>query len=147
MAKVEQQITINAPAEKVFNYLADITKHGEWGNPGQKLQVEKTSAGPIGQGSTFKSVGQQFGTQNDTVTIREYVPNQKVVYESQGKAGILRHAFEITPSGNGVQVMKSADVVKAGFPFVLFQPIVQTFVLPGALKSDLERIKAKVEGS
>ena len=100
MAKVEQQITINAPAEKVFNYLADITKHGEWGNPGQKLQVEKTSAGPIGQGSTFKSVGQQFGTQNDTVTIREYVPNQKVVYESQGKAGILRHAFEITPSGN-----------------------------------------------
>lgn len=149
MAKVEQQITINALAEKVFNYLADITKHGEWGNPGQKLQVEKTSAGPVGQGSTFKSVGQQFGTQNDTVTIREYVPNQKVVYESQGKAGILRHAFEITASasGSGVQVAKSVDVVKAGFPFVLFQPIVQTFVMPGALKSDLERIKAKVEGS
>ena len=147
MAKVEQQVTINAPAEKVFNYVADITKHGEWGNPGQKLQVEKTSAGPVGQGSTFKSIGRQFGTQNDTVTITEYVPNQKVVYESQGKAGLLRHAFELTPSGSGVQLSKSADVVKAGFPFVIFQPIVQAFVMPGALKSDLERIKAKVEAS
>lgn len=142
-----QQITINAPAEKVFNYVADISKHGEWGNPGQRLHVEKTSQGPIGQGSTFKSVGKQFGTQNDTVTITEYVPNQRVVYESQGKAGHIRHSIDIAPSGSGVQVTKSFDVVKAGFPFVIFQPIVKTFILPGALKSDLERIKAKVEGS
>lgn len=143
----EQEITINAPAEKVFNYVADISKHGEWGNPSQKLQVEKTSAGPVGQGSTFKSVGQQFGRQDDTVTITEYVPNQRVVYESQGKAGHIRHAFEITPSGSGVQVTKSFDVVKAGFPFVIFQPIVKTFVLPGALKKDLQRIKEHLEGS
>jgi uncharacterized protein YndB with AHSA1/START domain len=147
MAKVQQQITVNAPAEKVFNYVADISKHGEWGNPGQKLQVEKTSAGPIGQGSTFKSTGQQFGTQNDTITITEYVPNQRVAYESQGKAGLLRHSFEIAPSGSGVQLTKSADVLKAGFPFVIFQPIVKAFVMPGALKSDLGRIKAKLEGS
>ena len=142
-----QQITINAPAEKVFNYVADISKHGEWGNPGQKLQVEKTSAGPVGQGSTFKSVGHQFGRQDDTVTITEYAPNRRVVYESQGKAGTLRHWFEITPSGSGVEVQKGFDIVKAGFPFVIFAPVVKTFVAPGALKSDLGRIKAKVEGS
>lgn len=142
-----QQITISGPAEKVFNYVADISKHGEWGNPGQKLQVEKTSAGPIGQGSTFKSVGQQFGTQNDTVTITEYVPNQRVVYESQGKAGHLRHFFELSPAGSGTELKKGFDVVKAGFPFVLFVPIVTTFLAPANLRSDLERIKAKVEGS
>lgn len=142
----EQEITINAPAEKVFNYVADISKHGEWGNPSQKLQVEKTSAGPVGQGSTFKSVGQQFGRQDDTVTITEYVPNQRVVYESQGKAGHIRHAFEITPSGSGVQVTKRFDVVKPGFPFVIFLPLAKAFTLPGALKSDLQRIKEKVEG-
>lgn len=142
-----QQVTINAPAEKVFNYVADISKHGEWGNPGQKLQVEKTSAGPIGQGSTFKSVGQQFGTQNDSVTITEYVPNQRVVYESQGKAGHIRHSFEIAPADGGVQVTKSFDAVKASGLFAIFQPIAKAFILPGALKADLERIKAKVEAS
>ena len=143
----QQQITINAPQEKVFNYLADISKHGEWGNPSQKLQVEKTSEGPIGQGSTFRSTGQQFGRQEDTVTITEYVPNQRIVFESQGKAGVLRHTIEIAPSGDGVAVTKGYEIVKAAFPFMLFVPIVTTFVAPGAIKSDLERIKAKMEGS
>ncbi len=142
-----QKILINAPQEKVFSYLADISKHGEWGNPSQKLQVEKTSVGPIGQGSTFHSTGQQFGRQDDTVTIKEYAPNRRVVYESQGKAGLMRHSFDIEPSGSSVEVSKSFEAVKAGFPFVLFEPIVMAFVAPGALKSDLERIKAKLEGS
>ena len=143
----EQQIVINAPAEKVFSYLADISKHGEWGQPSQKLQVEKTSEGPIGQGSTFRSVGQQFGRQEDTVTITEYVPNQRVVYESQGKAGHIRHAFQLAAADGGTRVTKSFDVVKAGFPFALFLPMAKAFIIPGALSSDLKRIKAKVEAS
>jgi len=142
-----QKIAINAPQEKVFNYVADIAKHGEWGHPSQKLQVESTSVGPIGQGSTFRSVGHQFGRQEDTVTITEYAPTRRVAYESQGKAGQLRHWFEISPSGGGVELEKGFDVIRAGFPFVIFQPIVTTFIAPGALKRDLERIKAKVEGS
>lgn len=142
-----QTITINAPAEKVFAYVADISKHGEWGHPSQKLHVEKTSDGPVGQGSTFASVGQQFGEQHDTVTITEYKPNERVVYESEGKAGQLRHFFVITPAAGGVEVTKGFDIVRAGFPFALFAPVVTTFIAPGALKGDLERIKAKLEGS
>jgi len=140
-----QKVTINAPQDKVFTYVADISRHGEWGDPSQKLQVEKSSEGPVGQGSTFRSVGHQFGRQEDTVTITEYTPNRRVVYESQGKAGHLRHWFEITPSGAGVEVEKGLEVVKAGFPFVIFRPFVTTFISPGALKRDLERIKTKVE--
>ena len=144
---VEQQITVDAPAEKVFTYLADISKHSEWGQAQHKLTVEKTSDGPVGQGSTFRSVGYQFGKNEDTVTIVEYVPNQRVVYESQGKAGVIRHSFDLKPDGGGVQVTKSFDVVKAGFPFALFLPMARAFILPGALSADLQRIKAKVEGS
>jgi uncharacterized protein YndB with AHSA1/START domain len=143
----QQQMAMNASQEKVFNYLSDLSKHGEWGNPSQKLHVEKTSDGPIGQGSTFRSTGEQFGKQEDTVTITEYAPNQRVVYESQGKAGVLRHTIEITPSDDGVTVTKGFEIVKAGFPFMLFVPIVTTFIAPGAIRSDLERIKARVEGS
>jgi hypothetical protein len=81
------------------------------------------------------------------VTITDYVPNQRVVYESQGQAGHIRHTLEVAPAASGVQLTKSFEVVKAGFPFVIFQPIVKAFILPGALKADLERIKAKVEAS
>jgi len=143
----EQQIVMNAPAEKVFGYLADITKHGEWGNPSQKLQVTKTSDGPVGQGSTFASVGHQFGRNDDTVTITEHVPNSRLVYESNGKAGLCRHGFDIAPAEGGVRVTKRFEAVQPKMPFALFLPIVSAFLLPANLRADLARIKAKVEGS
>jgi uncharacterized protein YndB with AHSA1/START domain len=143
---VEKQITINAPVEKVFGYLADITKHSEWGQAGHKLEITKTSEGPVGQGATFASVGHQFGTNNDTVTITEYVPNQKVVYEAEGNAGVIRHGFTLASADGGTQVTKSFDIVQGKFPFALFAPMAKMFVVPNGLQGDLQRIKAKLEG-
>jgi uncharacterized protein YndB with AHSA1/START domain len=143
----EKSITINAPAEQVFAYVADITKHPEWAQPGHKLEIEKTSEGPVGQGSTFRSVGHQFGRNEDTVTITEYAPNQRVVYEASGNAGLLRHTFELAPADGGSQLTKRFEAVQAKFPFSIFLPIVSAFVLPGALSGDLRRIKEKLEAS
>jgi uncharacterized protein YndB with AHSA1/START domain len=142
-----QSIAINAPQEAVFAYVADISKHGEWSNPSQKLQVEKTSEGSIGVGAAFKSTGEQFGKQHDVVRITEYVPNQKVVYESEGNAGLIRHVFEVSPTGTGVQLTKTFEAVKPKFPLNVMLPIINGFIQPGALKSDLGRIKANLEGS
>lgn len=144
---VQKEITINAPVEQVFTYLADITRHSEWGKADHKLEVKKTSEGPVGQGSTFQSVGHQFGKNEDTVTITEYVPNQRVVYEANGNAGLLRHAFDVAPSDGGTRVTKTFEPVKAKFPFALFLPVAQAFIVPGGLQGDLERIKAQLEGA
>ena len=147
MAGVEKQITIGAPAEKVFGYLADVPRHSEWAQPQHKLEIEKTSDGPVGQGTTFKSTGHQFGRNEDTVTITEYVPNQRIVYESDGNAGLMRHSFELAPAEGGTRVTKGFEAVQAKFPFRLFLPVVSAFVLPGALNGDLQRIKEKLEES
>lgn len=144
---VQQSMTINASPETVFGYVADITKHPEWAQAGHKLQIEKTSEGPAAKGATFASVGHQFGENHDTVTITEYEPGKRVVYEADGNAGTLRHWFEVSPADGGTQLTKGLDVVKAKFPFALFVPIVTTFIAPGGLRGDLSRIKAKLEGS
>ncbi len=144
---VEKQMVINAPVEQVFPYLADITRHAEWGQAGHKLEIEKTSEGPVGQGSTFRSIGHQFGRNEDTVTITEYVPDQRIVYESEGSAGTIRHSFDLAPADGGVQVTKGFDVVQAKFPFSIFAPIVTAFLTPGNLQGDLQRIKEKIEGA
>ena len=142
----EKQVTINVPVEKAFAYLADITLHSEWGEAQHKLDITKTSDGPVGQGATFRSIGHQFGRNEDAVTITDYVPNQRVVYESSGSAGDIRHSLSFTPAGSGVQVTKGMEVVQAKFPFSLFAPIVTAFITPRGLARDLERIKAKLEG-
>ena len=56
MAIVERSTTIDAPAERVFDYVADITRHPEWA--GHKLEVVVKSQGPVQAGSTFETVGQ-----------------------------------------------------------------------------------------
>ncbi len=147
MGRVEQSITINASPEAAFGYVADISKHIEWAQPGHKLSIEKTSEGAVGQGSTFASVGHQFGENNDTVTITEFVPNERVVYESEGNVGVIRHSFELSGSGEGVELMKTFDPVSTKMPFTILSPIAKLLSVPGTLRGDLKRIKEKLEAS
>ncbi len=142
----EKQITISAPAEKVFGYLADFPRHSEWAQ--HRLKVEQTSPGAVGRGTTFKSVGHQMGRDSeDSVTVTEFVPNQKIAFEAEGREGRFRHWIQLQPGDGGVQVTKGFGVVKANFPFSLMMPIVTAFVAPSGLNGDLKRIKAKVEES
>ena len=143
---VEKQLMINAPADKVFSYIADFPRHSEWAQ--HKLKVDQTSQGPVGQGTTYKSVGHEMGRDNeDTVTIAEFVPNQKLVFEVQGNAGHFRHWFQLKPADGGAELAKGFEVLKANFPFSLLLPVAMLFMVPGGLNGDLKRIKAKVEGS
>ena len=147
MARVEQSMEINASPEAVFNYVADISKHGEWAQPGHKLTIEKTSEGPVAQGTTFSSVGHQFGENHDTVTITEFVQNERVVYNAEGSAGVIQHSFELSASGDGVELTKTFDPLSTKMPFTIFAPIAKLLSVPGSLRGDLERIKEQLEAS
>ena len=145
MARVERQISISAPAERVFTYVADFPRHGEWA--GSSLQIEKTSEGPVGAGATFKSVGRQFGRDNhDNLTVKEFVPNEKIVFESVGDAGLLQHHFLLKEEGGTTILAKGLEPLRTAGLFKLLAPIVMAFVAPRGFDGDLERIKAKLEG-
>jgi uncharacterized protein YndB with AHSA1/START domain len=147
MMAATQQIVINAPADLVFAYVSDITKHPEWTNPGHKVEIKKTSEGPVAQGSTFEHTGQQFGEQHDIVTIKEFVPPQRLVYEADGSAGLIRHIVTLAPAEGGTQVTKTFEIVKPKFPLNILAPLVNAFLQPAAIRKDLGRMKAKLEGS
>ena len=91
MARIEQSATVNVPPEKAFDYLADVTRHIEWGS--HLSSADKTSDGPVVVGSTFATVGKLFGTHEAEVKITELVPNQKITFESQDDSGHFRHEF------------------------------------------------------
>lgn len=144
MGRWESQITIKASVEKVFDYVADIARHPEWAsNP---LEVRKTSAGPPGVGATFSSTGKFMGTHKDEVTIAEYSPPTRLVFESRGDAGHMRHWFALREQGGSTMLTKGTESVKPSFLSRLAAPLIARAV-PKGLRKDLDKIKANVEGS
>lgn len=147
MARViERQITITAPIERVFNYLADFARHAEWA--AHPLRLEQTSQGPVGPGAIFTSVGHQFGRDNeDKITVTEVVPSEKIVFDSEGGAGRFRHYFLLEEEDGGTRLTKGVELLKPSFLLRLLSPIVAAFrVTARAFDGDLGRIKAKLEG-
>ncbi len=144
MSSIERQTTVSAPAAEVFSYLADIGRHGEWA--GHNLLIEKTSPGPVGVGSTFACEGHQMGTHRGQVTVTEFAPNSKVVYESQDDTGHFRHYFVLLEEGGATRVTKGVEPLKMAPMFRILSPIANAFLVPRGLEGDLKRIKAKLEG-
>jgi len=145
MATIEKQTTINAPAEKVFKYLSDFPRHGEWA--AHRLQIKQTSEGAVGVGTTFACVGHMMGQDHaDQVTITEFVPNSRIAFESVGDAGQWRHYIQLQEESGGSRLTKGSEILKPSLMTRFLGPVAKMFVIPAALNGDLQRIKAKLEG-
>jgi uncharacterized membrane protein len=144
MARYSKETTINAPAEKVFNYVSDFPRHSEWAQ--NNLEVTASSPGPTAAGSTFNTVGHALGAQRESQTVTEYEPGKRFTFESKGALGITRNSFDLAPAGTGTRVTKSLEFVKPSF----LARVVSLKVghdAPKALEEDLRRIKQKLEAS
>ncbi len=81
MPKVERSITINAPVEKVFNYVDDPMASLEW-MPGL-MEVKDVSGSGVGRHIKwrYKMVGILI---DGETTITEHVPNERIVEQTKG---------------------------------------------------------------
>ena len=141
MAKYSSETTINATPERVFDYVADMTKHGEWGDHG--LQVTRTSA-ENGVGATYSSTAKQFGTQRESQVVLEYDQPRRFAFDATGSLGVAHHVFEIEPSGSGARVTKSMELTKPSVMARIMTPVISSQQRKG-LQQDLARIKARLE--
>ncbi len=49
----EKSIIIDSSAQEIYGYISDFSRHAEWNH--QPTEIIKTSDGPIGVGSTFRT--------------------------------------------------------------------------------------------
>lgn len=142
MWRWERQVTVNAPAERVFAYIADLTRHPEWaGNP---LEVRSTSDGPLGVGASFESKGRQLGSHTDAITITEYDPPRTLAFEVRGDAGHTRNWFTLSASGAATSLTKGFANLKPVLPLRFMYPGLALLV-PKGLRKDLTAIKSRIE--
>lgn len=143
MATFEQQIAVNAAPDAVFSYVADLTKHGEWAR--HPIEIQKTSEGPLSVGSTYASDSRFMGKHKAQITVTEYEPSSRFTFEAEDDTGRFRHYFVVQREDGGTRLTKGTEDLKiTSLLFKMMTPLMGLMV-PGELKGDLKRIKAKLE--
>ena len=144
MKRFEDQIAINAAAERVYDYVADFTRHGEWAGHG--LEVTKSTDGPVGVGTTFSTTAKQFGTQREQSTVTELVPGKMFAWDSTGALGRVHHWFSCSEDGGSTSLSKGAEMVDPTF-LAKVTGWKLSRDIPKGIHSDLANIKVRLEGS
>ena len=144
MKRFEDRISIQAPAGRVFDYVADFTRHGEWSGNG--LEVTKDSDGPAAVGSTYSTTAKQFGTQREHSTVTEFTPGRAFAWDSKGALGRVHHWFSMSEDGGATTLTKGAEMLEPTFLAKITSWKISKDI-PNGIHQDLANIKAKVEGS
>ena len=144
MKRWEDRTSVQAPAGRVFDYVSDFTRHGEWSGNG--LEVTKDSDGPAAVGSTYSTTAKQFGTQREQSTVTEFTPGRTFAWDSRGALGRVHHWFSMSEDGGATTLTKGAEMLEPTFLAKITGWKISKDI-PNGIHRDLANIKAKVEGS
>ena len=162
--RVHSHITINHPIEKVFARIAHLDQSGGWeahpekeeyvtyhflGLPIHVIQqlpelvtIQRTSAGPLGMGTTFVQITTQRGISTENlIEITEYEPPHVVTFtQANPLRSEIRWVFNVVESGTRVTVIVHAETFW----------LIGLFITPSAKKAlakQLTRVKEQLEAS
>jgi uncharacterized protein YndB with AHSA1/START domain len=71
------RVLVNAPLQRAFDYVSDLTRHPEWS--GGELKIEALTPGPVAVGKEYRSRG-EVAVQKErpnTVRVSAYEPPHK----------------------------------------------------------------------
>ena len=143
MKRFEERVTVNAPADKVFDLVSNFARHGEWS--GHRLEVTPEKDGPVAVGSVFNTSAHQFGTQREKSTVTDVEAGKLFGWDSTGALGKVHHWFALSQEGGSTEVTKGLELVQPSFLAKMMGWKIARDS-PKGLRADLEKIKASVEG-
>ncbi len=142
MPKIERRTTINAPVEKVFNYIDDPMNNLEW--LPSVLEVHDVTGSGVGTHWrwVYKMVGVRIAGESTTT---EHIPNERLVTKS--KVGITSNwIFTFEPHDGGTKLELNIEYT---IPVPVLGKLAEKLVLRrNEREADLAmtNIKDKMEG-
>lgn len=141
MARFEASVVINRPIEEVFAYVIDIKNMPQWaGFP----EVEQTSEGPVGVGTTARGVSQFLGQRMEwTMEITEYEPNRKIKEKITSGPMSMEASVTFEPVEGGTRYTQVGEGEVAGL-FRMAAPVVNR-MMQKQLEGNLANLKDILE--
>jgi uncharacterized membrane protein len=144
VARVDNAIDINAPADKVFGYVSEVGRQPEWVKWAKTVEV--TSADRVGVGATDQ-MKMQVGPQRSKVEgiVTEYRDGQMVGRRlTKGMDWFER--ISVVPVGNGTKVAYSVEYKPPMGPFgQMMDFLFMVRLVDQLMKDSLTNLKTNLE--
>ncbi|GAA0601642.1 polyketide cyclase [Kribbella sandramycini] len=107
MIVIERDVTVAAPAERVFDYLADFETTEEW-DPGTVRTRRVSGAG--GVGTTYQNISQFSGRETQlTYVVEEFDRPGRIVLRGENKTVVARDTMTFDGGAGSTRVTYRAE--------------------------------------
>jgi len=136
-------VTVDAPVEKVFEAISDLTRHASWA--AADIAITADQEGPPAVGHTYSS-GKEGGKQ-DRVTITSLTPNERFGFRVVMPNGWkLDWEMSVSPDGEGTKVERKGRITKIPW-FMAPMKLLVAMATPGPEGKMAKNMKADLESS
>jgi uncharacterized protein YndB with AHSA1/START domain len=143
----EVSITIEAPPDRVYALVSDVTRMGEWSPECRRCEWLDSADGPA-VGASFRGHNRTGPYKwSTTATVTAATPGRAFAFTvTAGGRETTRWRYDFAPNGSGTTVTESYEAIWAP----LYIAISEVFLrrdrqLYGAMRKTLERIKLAAE--
>jgi uncharacterized protein YndB with AHSA1/START domain len=139
-------VDVKAPQATVFDYVADVARHGEWGSADDHMKATAETSGPPAIGSRYKADGLLNGKQNQsTVTITALEAPRRLAFDAEDANSVFHHEFVFSAANGGTHVERHVTMTKGPFYFPLVLAIFSSTVKKN-YNGAMSNLKSKLEG-
>ena len=147
MTSGEVTVTIDAPPERIWPWVADLGKHAAW-SP-KPYSVEWIVGEPNAVGSRYRSLGEIPNDKHhvNEGEIVENHPNDRFVLHAHDKEGDYANTFTLKPAGSSTEVTIRLEFVKMRGMAALMVPFIFPLVGKKDMRARMAMLKQKVEAA
>jgi uncharacterized protein YndB with AHSA1/START domain len=139
-------VDIKAPQAQVFDYVADVSRHGEWGSEDDHLKAAAEKPGPPAMGSRYSADGMLNGKPNHSVvTITAIDAPKRLAFDAEDSNSVFHHEFTFSQSNGGTHVERHVTMTKGPFYFPLVLSIFKGTVQKN-YNGAMSNLKTRMEG-
>jgi polyketide cyclase/dehydrase/lipid transport protein len=138
-------VTVKAPQSTVFDYVADVSRHGEWGSADDHMKASAEKPGPPAMGSRYKADGMLNGKPNQSVvTVTAIDAPKRFAFDAEDANSVFHHEFLFSPAEGGTRVERNVTMTKGPFYFPIVLSIFKSTVQKN-YNGAMSNLKTKME--
>lgn len=140
-------VTIAAPPEKVWPWVADLTKHPEYSPKPYQVELVSGETGKVGTRYRSKGAIPNDKNHSNEVEVVESVPDARFVLRADDELGPFMNTYELRPTGSGTELSYTLVFPPLKGAAAMMVPILFPLVGKKDIRKRLQLLKAKVESA